>query len=155
MEMITQNDVIQAQENWGKAIVRIGSLKDDPATCKTVTEGLISELYAFSRGPVLFKPTKASEIQFRITDEGARSYFIGGDNHFKEDHGFALQPWKKVRFVNAGLILEDDRALAMGNYFFTDLDDNEIKVEYTFGYIKDSEGDLKIDLHHSSLPYSG
>ena len=30
--------------------------------------------------------------------------------------------------------------------------DNEIKVEYTFGY-KLLSGELVIDLHHSSLPY--
>ena len=41
----------------------------------------------------------------------------------------------------------------MGNYFFTDLDDNEAKVEYTFGY-KLFNGLVKIDLHHSSFPYS-
>jgi hypothetical protein len=42
----------------------------------------------------------------------------------------------------------------MGNYFFTELDGTEIKVEYTFGYIKDSDGRLKINLHHSSIPFS-
>ena len=45
-------------------------------------------------------------------------------------------------------------ALAMGNYFFTDLNGNKTKVEYTFAYIKHDIGDLKIILHHSSLPYS-
>ena len=40
----------------------------------------------------------------------------------------------------------------MGNYFFTDLDGNEAKVEYTFGY-KLINNELKIDLHHSSFPY--
>ena len=42
-----------------------------------------------------------------------------------------------MRFSNAGTILEESSALAMGNYFFTDQDDNEVKVEYTFGYILD------------------
>ena len=48
-------------------------------------------------------------------------------------------------------ILEENRAIAMGNYYFTDLDGNEAKVEYTFGY-KLIDGSLKIDLHHSSFP---
>ena len=39
------------------------------------------------------------------------------------------------------------------SYAFTDLDCNETKVEHTFGY-KLVEGDLKIDLHHSSFPYN-
>ena len=29
---------------------------------------------------------------------------------------------------------------AMGNYFFTNPEGNEVKVEYSFGYTKDSEG---------------
>ena len=69
-----------------------------------------------------------------------------------EDKGFAIQPWTKVRFDNTDFILEDNRAIAMGNYFFTDLDGNEAKVEYTFGY-KLVDGVLKIDLHHSSFPF--
>ena len=40
------------------------------------------------------------------------------------------------------------------DYFFTDLDGNEAKVEYTFGY-KLIDGELKIDLHHSSFPFPG
>jgi hypothetical protein len=42
----------------------------------------------------------------------------------------------------------------MGNYFFTDQGGLETKVEYTFGYIHDEEGGLKIRLHHSSIPAS-
>merc|ERR1712113_1120948 len=29
----------------------------------------------------------------------------------------------------------------------------EVKVEYSFGYVLDSEGKLRINLHHSSMPY--
>ena len=50
------------------------------------------------------------------------------------------------------MILEEKRAISMGNYFFTDLSGNEAKVEYTFGY-KLIEGELKIDLHHSSFSF--
>ena len=50
------------------------------------------------------------------------------------------------------MILSDDSATAMGNYFFTTTEGEEVKVEYTFGYITDSEGKLRINLHHSSMP---
>jgi len=43
----------------------------------------------------------------------------------------------------------------MGNYFFKSPNDySEIKVEYTFGYIKTNKQNLVINLHHSSLPYT-
>ena len=44
--------------------------------------------------------------------------------------------------------------MAMGNYYFTGPDGKETKVEYTFGYIIGKDGKLKINLHHSSLPFS-
>ncbi|MBW2183666.1 MAG: hypothetical protein JRF49_07355, partial [Deltaproteobacteria bacterium] len=50
--------------------------------------------------------------------------------------------------------IHGDYAVAMGNYFFTQVDGTEVKVEYTFGYIKGSDGKLKINLHHSSIPFS-
>jgi hypothetical protein len=79
---------------------------------------------------------------------------VGGNGKYPEDHGFALQPWTKVRFANSGMILREGSALAMGNYFFTDTNGDEVKVEYSFGYIRDDRGALRINLHHSSLPYS-
>jgi hypothetical protein len=42
----------------------------------------------------------------------------------------------------------------MGNYFFTDPEGYEVKVEYTFGYIEDGDSNLRIQLHHSSMPAS-
>ena len=64
-----------------------------------------------------------------------------------------MQPWTKVRFENTGVVLSEDTAIAMGNYYFTDTNGDDTKVEYTFGYVKDSAGNLRINLHHSSVPF--
>lgn len=114
---------------------------------------LVNELYGYEKGPVLFKPTKASREQFRLTTESAVSYFIGQNPDFPEDKGFALEPWQNVRFENAGFIFEEKQALAMGNYFFTNYQGVETKVEFSFGYYRSKNGSLKINLHHSSLPF--
>ena len=152
--MITENQVLEVQKKWGSGVVHIGSLKQKRSECQTYTSNFLDECYAYELGSVLFKPTKCELEQFRPTKAEALSYFIAGDDKScKEDKGFAIQPWIKVRFENTGIILEDTRAIAMGNYFFTDLDGAETKVEYTFGY-KLIEGELKIDVHHSSFPYS-
>lgn len=151
--MITQNQVIEAQNTWGNGVVKIGSLKDNRSECEKFANEFLDNLYAFQDGNVLFKPTKCAIEQFRATKLKALSYFIAGDNRAcSEDKGFAIQPWTKVRFENTGFILEQNRAIAMGNYFFTDLEGNEAKVEYTFGY-KLVDDNLKIDLHHSSFPF--
>ena len=152
--MVTKEQVINAQNEWGQGVVKIGSLKGDRASCESYTSEFLDKLYAYQVGSVLFKPTKCEIEQFRPSKSEALSYFIAGDDRAcNEDKGFAINPWTQVRFENSGFILEENRAIAMGNYFFTDLDGNEAKVEYTFGY-KLVDGNLRIDLHHSSFPYS-
>lgn len=153
--MITNEEVKKIQNTWGEGVVKIGSLKHNRIECEKFTSEFLDNLYAFEIGNVLFKPTKCAIEQFRPTKSEALSYFIAGDDRAcDEDKGFAIQPWTKVRFENSGFILEEERALSMGNYFFTDLNGDEAKVEYTFGY-KLIDGKLKIDLHHSSFPYTG
>jgi hypothetical protein len=152
--MISKEQVIEAQNDWGFGVVKIGSLKNNRPECESYASSFIDKQYLFEAGPVLFKPTKCKEEQFRPTKAEAASYFIAGEGRkCNEDGGFAINPWTKVRFENSNLILEENRAIAMGNYYFTDLEGNEAKVEYTFGY-KLVNGALKIDLHHSSFPYN-
>ena len=152
--MITKEQVIKAQNQWAKTIIKLSSIKKNNV-CKKLTIEFLDELYYFEIGPVLFKPTMAKSQQFRNTKEMALSYFIGGeDSVCEEDEGFVKKVvWTDIKFENNNLILENTRAIAMGNYYFQDNNDNIIKVEYTFGYqlVNDK---LKIDLHHSSLPYS-
>ena len=152
--MISLKEVENIQKDWGANLVKLGSLKGNFEACENEASQMIKKLYGYDNGIVLFKPTKAKENQFRLSFEGAKSYFIGGDDNFSEDNGFALQPWISVRFENAYVILNAKTAIAMGNYFFTEPDGNTVKVEYSFGYFLDSNGNLKINLHHSSLPYS-
>ena len=152
--MITKEQVLEAQNNWGNGVVKIGALKRDRVECEKFANEFLDTAYAFELGAVSFKPTKCEIEQFRPVKAQALSYFIAGeDRACNEDKGFAIQPWTKVRFENSNLILEEKRAIAMGNYFFTDLNGNEAKVEYTFGY-KLVDNALKIDVHHSSFPYN-
>ena len=58
------------------------------------------------------------------------------------------------RFENVDIFTEGSVGMAMGNYFFTTPEGDEVKVEYSFGYILDEEGNVRINLHHSSMPYA-
>ena len=117
--MIKKEQILNVQKKWAEGVIKIGSLKDNRSDCKHFAEDFINELYAFNTGLVLFKPTKCVKEQFRYNKSKALSYFIAGDNReCSEDEGFALKPWKKVRFENADMILEENRAIAMGNYYF-------------------------------------
>jgi hypothetical protein len=149
--VITAQDISSAQKKWGECIVEIGK-ESTPESAKQKAKICIDTLYAYDNGGVLFKPTKAHEQEFRLSKEDALSYFVTGK--ISEDHGFALQPWSNVRFENAGNLIDSDSAVSMGNYYFTDSKTNkEVKVDYTFGYLKDGQENLRITVHHSSLPY--
>ncbi len=151
--MISKSDIENIQNKWGDTLIKIGSLKDQPDECRNLTTDALKELYAFELGDILFKPTKATKIAFRSNLEGSLSYFIGNNDNFSEDKGFALNPWTKVSFENKIFNLGKNTAQVMGYYHFTDLDNNITTVEYTFGYVL-VNGDLKINIHHSSLPFS-
>ena len=118
--MINKTEIEKAQNSWGNGIITIGKLKDNPKECRIFTVNFISKHYDFDSGDVQFKPTKVSEKQFRNNNKSALSYFIGSDNDFSEDKGFALNPWIQVEFDNCSINIYDDIATAMGNYFFTD-----------------------------------
>ena len=150
---ITKEEVLEAQTVWGNGVVAIGKAFTDKADYEKVATDHVDSLYAYGMTDVLFKPTKAAVEQFRATRESAISYFVATNGVCKEDKGFAIQPWIKVRFENTGVVLSADTAIAMGNYYFTDTSGAETKVEYSFGYVKDADGKLRINLHHSSVPF--
>ena len=148
-----KNLIREYQIKWANGIVELGKTKGDIVNSKKLATDFINSLYDFKNGTVQFKPTKASEFQFRNDFNSALSYFIGSNPSFAEDAGFALNPWVDVEFKNDSINIFDNLGLAMGNYFFTDLKGEKTKVEYSFVYRREGES-LKIILHHSSLPYS-
>ena len=151
---IREEDVLSIQKEWADSIISIGKIFLNKGNYRLEAEKTLKKLYAFDISNVLFKPTFASQNQFRNSFEDALSYFVGGN--IEEDNGFAIKPWFKIRFSENKIVISRDNAIAMGNYYFTSVEDkkNETKVEYTFGYIKDKKGNLRINLHHSSIPHS-
>ncbi|MEM9775793.1 MAG: phosphoribosyl-AMP cyclohydrolase [Chloroflexota bacterium] len=152
---ISEQEILDAQQAWGQGIVNIGKVFIDSGDYSVAAEKHIHSFYNYQEGAVLFKPTLVSEKQFRTDFEGALSYFVGGNANYPEDHGFAIKPWSHVRWENIGTKIIGNMAMAMGNYYFTMVDGGDVvKVEYSFGYTKNSEGQLKIILHDSHVPYS-
>lgn len=155
---LTEAQIDELRTAWGEGIVAIGAVHTNGGDAREAASEHIEEFYAYEEGAVLFKPTLAAQDQFRGTFEEALSYFVGaeaaGDDGIAEDGGFAIAPYTDVRWENEGTIISGDTAMAMGNYYFTQTDGSEVKVEYTFGIERMEDGDAKIVLHHSSLPFS-
>ncbi|MEM9292119.1 MAG: hypothetical protein AAGD01_10600 [Acidobacteriota bacterium] len=153
---ITEADILKAQKMWGDAVVAIGKAGEG---APAVAEEAAKAAYAFDLGPIQFKPTRVSEVPFRPDLEGTVSYFVGSDiEKYKEDKGFALEPWENVRFENDTIKIKGNIAIAMGHYYFyptgSSGESSGTKVEYTKGYVKTPDGRVLIFLQHSSVPYS-
>lgn len=146
--------ILDAQRAWGEGIVKIGKVFQEGGDYKAAAEEHINEFYNYQDGMVLFKPTLTSVKQFRLDFEGALSYFVGGNDNYPEDHGFAIKPWSNVQWENIGTNIIGNMGVAMGNYFFTPAEGgDDVKVEYSFAYTINTNGQLKIVLHDSHLPY--
>lgn len=157
---ITLNDIKKEQKKWGDSIVEISKSFLNKEDFVKIAKKNIKELYGYDYGKVLFKPTKAVDVPFRNTKTGALSYFVGNkaiNNGYKEDNGFAINGgngWKKVTFKNNSIDLNGNVTTAMGTYTFTCAKSgNKVKVYYTFGYKRNKDGNIRIYLHHSSVPF--
>ena len=150
---MTEQDIIKAQNLWSEGVIKMGQISNDITSLEIYASNFLDRLYNFE-DKVLFKPTKAKNFQFRNNKKSAMSYFIAGENReCAEDKGFALSNWSKITFENSDIILAEESALAMGNYTFEN-ENLKIKVEFSFGY-KKINGLVKINLHHSSIPFQG
>jgi hypothetical protein len=159
-DIITYEEVNAAQQAWCDALVQIGKLKEEGKDYKAYAEQVLSQAYNYDSGKVFFKPTLASgEQTFRNTQKGALSYFIGGDPEYPNDKGFAIAPWVKARYDNAGennegIQIYGSVAITMGNVWVTGKDGKEVMVDKTWVFKKGKDGKLKIIVHKSALPYT-
>ena len=158
---ITKEEVDQAQQAWGDGILNISKTYRDKGDVKQFTETFLKKMYTFNKSNyIFFRPTLAANEGFRPDFDSALSYFIGTHNFVQDadrsavegDDGFAIKPWTKITFTNDQEYKYGSLAIAMGHYVFTDDKGGDTTVEYTFVY-KKVDGNLKILVQHSSLPF--
>ena len=158
-DVITYDEVNAAQQAWCDALVKIGQIKEEGGDYRAFAEQVLSEAYNYDQGKVFFKPTLAYGDQtFRNDKKGALAYFIGGDPDYPNDKGFALTPWVKARYDNAGSTNEGIQiygsvAITMGNVWVTNKAGEEVMVDKTWVFKKGKDGKLRIIVHKSALPY--
>lgn len=151
---ITANMIERAQNEWIAALVSIGSAHAEGGDAEATAREVLANFYNFNQAPVLFKPTLTfGEQTFRPTKEGALAYFVGGNDAFPNDSGFALRPWVGGSADIANYFIHGDVAIATGNVTLEAYDGSTVTVDKTFGYVLDN-GSLRIVLHHSSLPFA-
>ena len=155
---LTVQQVNDAQQAWCDSLVNIAKTYAAGGDYKTVAVAVLSNQYNYDHGTVLFNPTLTfGEQNFRLDKEGAAAYFIGGNPKYPNDDGFALKPWVKCRYTNAGgdagVLIDGDFAATMGNVFITDAKGNETVVDKLFVFKRGDDGKLRIIVHKSTLPF--
>jgi len=156
-------EVKAAQEAWCDALISISKAHAEGglARSKPLASSVIDSAYGYQFGPVAFKPTWAKgPTTFRETSAGALSYFVGGDPAF-QDSGFAIgtpgskrSQWVKCQPEIFVIQSFGNTANAMGWVHLGAADGTKSKVDKTFGYLRDDNGNLRIVVHHSSTPFS-
>ncbi|MCC5904997.1 MAG: hypothetical protein JJU13_02205 [Balneolaceae bacterium] len=154
-QTITHDMIESAQEVWIQQLVRIGEAHSEGEDAKQVAEDVLNTYYDFDNNRVLFKPTLAHGDQtFRPDFDGALAYFVGGNDDYPDDSGFALAPYVSGTTDISEVYIHGDIAIAQGNITLTAYDESTVTVDKTFAYRLDNEGNLRIITHHSSLPFS-
>ena len=156
---ITEQQVNAAQQAWCDGLVNVAQVHARGGDAKAAAAKMIDDLYDYAEGKVFFKPTLAyGPRTFRPTREGALAYFVGGNPGFPEDTGFALKGWSKARYDNNagenGIQIHGDLAITMGNVYVTGPDGKEVMVDKTFVFRRCADGNLRLCVHKSALPFS-
>ncbi|MFM9145681.1 MAG: hypothetical protein ACKORL_10065 [Phycisphaerales bacterium] len=156
---ITEQQVNAAQQAWCDGLVNVAQTHARGGDATAVAAKMIDDLYDYADGKVFFKPTLAfGPRTFRPTREGALAYFVGGNPAFPEDTGFALKGWAKARYDNNaaenGIQVHGDIAITMGNVYLTGPDGKEVMVDKTFVFRRCKDGNLRLCVHKSALPFS-
>lgn len=145
---MSSNQIEHFLNSWKDGVIEIGRIHLEEGDYEKSAELFVSTHYAFDSEEVLFKPTFTKEVIFRNSKDLALSYFIGGE--VAEDKGFALKPWEEIRLEDLNIIEQDNLMVAMGTLNFKPLNLKEnTLIAFTFLLI-DTDGSLKIKVHHSS-----
>ena len=143
---INETDVKLFVDSWKQGVLDIKNVYDNKGDYQEQASKFLETHYLFETESVLFKPTLTREEIFRNSFDRALSYFIGGD--IDEDKGFAIQDWKSINTNQMNILIEDELIIAMGVLSFQT---NEVlEVAFTF-ILKESNSNLKIKVHHSSI----
>jgi len=159
---ISHEELEAITTEWGDRLVAISTAHAEGEDYVQVAADTLDDLYAFDYTQVLFKPTLSATNPFRGTWAEAASYFIGAsageDTFIEEDgQGFATLGWTDVQFDHETALVQQhgDLVLWMGNIHLENSEGEITTVHKSMGFFRDGAGNLRIALHHSSLPHQG
>ena len=159
MTKISKEEADNAIALWARGLFEIGAefQANGYAKAKVVAEKFIKDTYNYQQDQgTSFKPTVADKSDsWRNTFGEALSYFVAVDPKYPKDKGFALISWKYMeKKAEAEFTSSVDTYIWCGKVTLKDNDGNTVLVDKTLGFKKDIHGNVRIFLHHSSLPFT-
>ena len=154
---ITEEQVLNSQKGWCNGLLAISKAYATGgfAAAEATATKILDQAYGYQYGAVAFKPTLTQQPQtFRATKAGALAYFVGGNPSYPNDKGFAIKPWQTCAIRNQVIQLHGELAITMGNVDLTDSSGKVTTVDKTWAFVREPDGEVRIVLHHSSLPFT-
>ena len=154
---ITEEQVLNSQKGWCNGLLAISKAYATGGftAAETTATKILDQAYGYQYGAVAFKPTLTQQPQtFRATKAGALAYFVGGNPSYPNDKGFAIKPWQTCAIRNQVIQLHGELAITMGNVDLTDSSGKVTTVDKTWAFVREPDGEVRIVLHHSSLPFT-
>ena len=148
--------MLNAQKGWCNGLLAISRAYATGgfAAANATANKILDQAYGYQYGAVAFKPTLTQQPQtFRGTKAGALAYFVGGNTTYPNDKGFAIKPWQTCAIRNQVIQLHGELAISMGNVDLTDSSSKLTTVDKTWAFVREPDGEIRIVLHHSSLPF--
>ena len=127
---ITIDEVRTSQTDWGRGLTDISWAYRNGYDFEAVASDVFNSLYGHDYDYVLFN---------------------GMENPLKNSTGL---DYISVLFEEGMLITNGNQALWTGRVHMANSAGEVTTVEKTFGYFRDTNGDLRINLQHSSLPFN-
>jgi len=154
---ISEQQVLNTQKGWCNGLLAISKAYATGGfvAAQATASKILDQAYGYQYGAVAFKPTLTQNPQtFRNTKVGALAYFVGGNPAYPNDKGFAIKPWRTCAIRNQVIQLHGNLAITMGNVDLTDSSGKMTTVDKTWAFVREPDGEIRIVLHHSSLPFT-
>lgn len=126
------------QQTWREGLMKIGAAARDGGDLTAAAADFVERHYAFQSGPVVFKPSVASDRIASSAD--AIKYFANP----------LLQLVIEIHLENALVITKGPYMFVQGQSTFNSITGISVVSDYTFGYEREAHGFTKLFLHLSS-----
>jgi len=149
---ISESEVIAFQNSFGVSQNSIVNTIKNNGNTEVAAKNHIESFYGLNEGKVMFAHGNVEKQSVRSTFEGLLSYLIGNNSNFPNDAGIVNTQRTISGWKNAGIINDDNIAIAMGQVRSKNSNGEQFLQNYTMCIKRNDTGVLKLISHKVSNP---